>query len=135
MTYSCSATMTLYTTEQCMSRLENWYHWHQHWVYGATPPLKLPDAMPLNQPRVRGVPPSQSNGGSRDIAISHFQDDYGYMGLFDTCVASTDEEGGVEMPDDSEAGADDGGSITEDFPETESETSELSSDTEPFHGE
>ena len=135
MTYSCSATMTLYSTEQCMGRLETWYHWRQHWIYGASPPIKLPDDMPLNQPVFPGVPSFRSNGGARGGEISDFQNDYGYMELFETRGTSSDdeEEGGMSGHD--EGDTDDGLSPTEDFAASDSETSEISSDTEPFTGE
>ena len=49
MTLSCSATLSLYDHDALPNRLYLWYIWHQHWVYGDIPGVKLPDAMPLRK--------------------------------------------------------------------------------------
>ena len=44
---SCSATMAIYSTEQCLDRLQMWSQWHEHWLYGTVPTVELPSAMPV----------------------------------------------------------------------------------------
>ena len=135
MTYSCSATMTLYTTEQRMDRLVTWYHWHQHWLYGSSHPIKLPDAMPLNQASAARVPPVRNNYSAQVGNIADYQNDYGYMELFHPCAGRSDDDSNDETPEDTVSYADDGLSPTEEFSPSGSDTSSLSSDTEPFDGE
>ena len=45
--YSCSATIALYTDEQCVQRLHMWAEWHQLWVYGVKQSIPSPPSMPL----------------------------------------------------------------------------------------
>ena len=64
LTYSCSATLSVYSREQCVDRLINWYHWHRSWVYDKEPPITLPTAMPTRPHVPQGAfglpsPPNQ----------------------------------------------------------------------------
>ena len=135
MALSCSATMTLYTSEQCAERLLSWYHWHQHWVYGTTPSVKLPAAMPLNQSAPHRRAPLQGTSGVQSPVDPDFHDGYGYMELFTgEREENHDKEDHVVFSDSGSDGGDDL-SITADFSEPNSDTSSMSSDTEPFEGE
>ena len=132
MTYSCSATMTLYSTAQCIGRLETWCHWPQHWIYGTSTAIKLPDAMPLNQPVVNGRPPLRRYGDSWGCHQSDCHNDYGYVELFRPSTSRIDDEDGGDFPVHPESAADEDLSPIVDFAESCSGASEISSDAEPF---
>ena len=103
-----------------MRRLETWCQWHEHWVYGRTPRLALPQAMPLD---------SATSTGEISFAKAN---QYGYMEeLFNEDFV---DEGEIEpLPIGQKAESDAGSqSKTSDFPFSDSETSSYSSRTAPL---
>ena len=64
MTMSCSATMAIYDASKVVSRLFLWYSWHEHWLYGTQPTVRLPASMPLRAPVFEL--PSKTSQGSDD---------------------------------------------------------------------
>ena len=135
MTYSCSATMTLYITAQCMCRIETWYRWNQHWIYGTSTAIKLPDAIPPDRPVVNGMHQLRRYGDSRGGRQSDFHSDYGYVELFRPRTSHVDDENGGDLSFHPESAADEDLPPIVDFAEFPSDASEISSDAEPSVGE
>ena len=97
MCLSCSATMSMYTPEQCVERLEMWCQWHEHWIYDTVPTVGLPNAMPIRC----SIPPvlPKENGKrqeGRGRAPGVDESDV----LFDNLSASaqSDQEGSLTEP-------------------------------------
>ena len=122
MSMSCSATMAIYSTDQCLERLDMWRQWHEHWAHDTIPTANPPSAMPA---RV-GIPPVLPKGnGARAYGCQKPPNQASSVDLFD-------------LPDDAWC-AEEAGSLTDsvsDDPghpssngEDDSETASLSSMT------
>ena len=118
LTYSCSATLSMYTREQCITRLMMWSQWHENWVYGAVPTVRLTEAMPLRP----GTGTPKPGDAQQEVGEA-----YGHYGpanqrepddLFEVCATFSE---GEEL-----------NSVTDPLPE---QTSDLSSKTSLFSNE